>query len=88
MDKFQSELLAQLKEHNRLTKELVKIERANLELAKDINNKKKGHWIWSLADNGWADHTCSECGFCENTDIHVKLDWKYCPKCGTEMEVE
>jgi NADH pyrophosphatase NudC (nudix superfamily) len=38
MDKFQTELLAQLKEHNRLTKELVKIERANLELSKNANN--------------------------------------------------
>lgn len=37
MDKFQLELLAQFKEHNRLMKELVKIERANFELAKDIN---------------------------------------------------
>lgn len=45
MDKFQSELLAQLKEHNRLTKELVKIERANLELSKDINKVNS-----SLAD--------------------------------------
>lgn len=45
MDKFQTELLAQLKEHNRLMKELVKIERANFELAKDINKTNT-----SLAD--------------------------------------
>ncbi len=37
---------------------------------------------WSLADNGWADYTCSECGFTENTDIHVSLGWKFCPNCG------
>lgn len=37
MDKFELSLLAQLKEHNRLMNELVKIERANFELTKDIN---------------------------------------------------
>ena len=37
MDKFQTELLAQLKEHNKLTKELVKLQRASLELSKEIN---------------------------------------------------
>lgn len=40
---------------------------------------------WSLADNGWADHTCSACGFCENTDIHVSLGWNYCPNCGARV---
>ena len=39
-------------------------------------------WKWELADNGWADHVCPFCGFRENTDIHVHLDWKYCPNCG------
>lgn len=45
-----------------------------------------GEWLWRLADNGWADHICSECGFTENTDIHVYLDWKYCPMCGAYMK--
>ena len=40
---------------------------------------------WSLADNGWADHTCSECGYRENTDIHVSLGWNYCPNCGAKV---
>lgn len=43
------------------------------------------YFKWSLADNGWADHTCSECGFVENTDIHVELDWNYCPNCGRKV---
>lgn len=45
-------------------------------------------WIWKLADNEWADWTCSNCGYtenAENTDIHVHLDWKYCPNCGFYM---
>ena len=42
-------------------------------------------WIWKLANNGWADHVCSECGFTENTDIHVYLDWNFCPMCGADM---
>jgi len=43
------------------------------------------YFKWSLADNGWADHTCSKCGFVENTDIHVGLDWNYCPNCGRKV---
>lgn len=40
---------------------------------------------WSLADNGWADHTCSRCGHVVNTDIHVWLDYNYCPSCGSKV---
>lgn len=40
---------------------------------------------WSLADNGWADHTCSRCGYTENTDIHVSLGYNYCPNCGRKV---
>lgn len=47
--------------------------------------RKKGKWLWNLADNGWADHTCSECGWVKNTDIHVALGYNYCPNCGTDM---
>ena len=47
---------------------------------------KIGYWKWQLADNGWADHICSECGFKHNTDIHVTLNWQYCPNCGAKME--
>ena len=47
--------------------------------------RKPGHWKWELASNGWANHICSECGFKENTDIHVRLNWNFCPKCGAEM---
>jgi hypothetical protein len=50
--------------------------------------RKTGHWKWKLASNGWANHICSECGFKKNTDIHVKLNWQYCPNCGAKMEVE
>lgn len=50
--------------------------------------EEKGYWKWSLADNGWADHTCSVCGFVKNTDIHVTLSWRECPKCGSKMKPE
>lgn len=39
-------------------------------------------WIWKLADNGWADWICPKCGWRYNDDIHVTLDYKYCPMCG------
>lgn len=68
MDKFQSELLAQLKEHNRLTKEIVKIGRANLELSKDVNNVNS-----RLADiipqNPYTDTLGTYCGVNTSTEI-------------------
>ena len=54
--------------------------------ALEVNPIKHGKWKWELANNGWADHICSECGFTENTDIHVSLGWKYCPNCGAKMD--
>lgn len=44
---------------------------------------KTGRWLWELADNGWANHICSNCGYTKNTDVHVKLDWRFCPYCGS-----
>lgn len=51
---------------------------------------RKGEWLWKLADNGWADHICSECRYTINTDIHVSLGDKYnhCPRCGADMTGE
>lgn len=46
--------------------------------------RKKGKWIYKLED--WNKWTCSECGFCKRTDVHVTLGYKYCPHCGAEME--
>ena len=52
-----------------------------------VEGKRKiAEWNWELADNGWADHICSHCGFTKNTDIHVHLDWKFCPQCGYYMK--
>lgn len=42
-------------------------------------------WIWKLADNGWADWICPKCGWRYNDDIHVTLDYKYCPMCGKRL---
>ena len=47
---------------------------------------KRGKWNWDFADNGWADWTCSICGWKKNTDIHVNLGYNYCPNCGAKME--
>ena len=51
--------------------------------ALDQPEKKVGRWLWRLSDNGWADHICSECGWTKNTDIHVRLGYRYCPNCGS-----
>ena len=42
-------------------------------------------FVWSLADNGWADSTCTECGYVVNHDIHVTVDYNYCPHCGAKV---
>jgi len=56
-------------------------------LIKEVNvNEQKGKWLWQLADNGWADTTCSICGCTINDDIDTVIDWQYCPNCGTTME--
>ncbi|MBP5423868.1 MAG: hypothetical protein J6Y78_15635 [Paludibacteraceae bacterium] len=51
---------------------------------------RKGEWLWDLADNGWADHICSECRYTVNTDIHVSLgsEYNHCPRCGADMTKE
>ena len=54
----------------------------------DVAPVKHGKWMWEMADNGWANHICSECGWTKNTDIHVYLDYNYCPVCGARMEGE
>ena len=54
----------------------------------DVAPVKHGKWKWEMADNGWANHICSECGWTKNTDIHVYLDYNYCPVCGAMMEGE
>ena len=67
MDKFQSEILAQFKEHNRLTKELVKIERANYELSKEINNVNSRLADVIASQNHYTDMPGTYCGI--NTEI-------------------
>ena len=40
---------------------------------------------WELAENGLANHICTNCGYTKNTDIHVTLDYNFCPKCGARF---
>lgn len=41
--------------------------------------------IWDLAENGWADYTCKNCGYATNVDIHVSVTYNYCPYCGAKV---
>ena len=52
------------------------------------DENRVGEWLWELADNGWADHICSECRYTINTDIHVGIDEPRCPRCGANMTGE
>lgn len=49
----------------------------------NLQEPKTGHWICTIED--WNKWTCSECGFCKRTDIHVSLGYNYCPNCGAKM---
>ncbi len=55
--------------------------------AADVASVRHGRWRWELADNGWANHICSNCGYTKNTDIHVVMDYRYCPNCGARMDM-
>lgn len=52
----------------------------------DVAEVRHGRWLWELADNGWADHICSKCGYTINTDVHVIVDYNYCANCGAIMD--
>lgn len=52
----------------------------------DVVPVTHAHWKWELADNGWADTICSNCGHVWNMDVHVSLDYDYCPYCGAKMD--
>ena len=44
---------------------------------------KQSEWIYTMED--WNRWTCPICGWSHRTDIHVRLGYNYCPKCGTDM---
>lgn len=47
-------------------------------------NHKNAKWKMHTVDNGYnIDWKCTNCGFTMHTD---SFDYKYCPKCGAEME--
>ena len=52
----------------------------------DVQPVVHGKWLWEYADNGWANHICSVCGYTKNTDIHVVMDYNFCPNCGARMD--
>lgn len=45
-------------------------------------------WIVEFGDKGWKKHSCSNCEYFRRTDIHVSLNWSYCPHCGAKMDLE
>ena len=56
--------------------------------AADVRPVVRGKWMRELADNRWANHICSVCGYMKNTDIHVRMDYNFCPNCGADMRPE
>ena len=41
--------------------------------------------MYQFAENGWADNYCSICHWAHNDDVHVYIDYKYCPNCGAKF---
>lgn len=59
---------------------------AHAEVA-DVVEVVHGKWETEIDDElGILKHTCQACGFVKRTDIHVALNWNYCPNCGAKME--
>lgn len=56
-------------------------------MAKNNKDRHVSLWKWSLASNGWADWTCPNCRYVYNDDIHVTLNYVYCPMCGKKLIV-
>lgn len=54
--------------------------------AADVVPVVHGQWKTEFDSLGWLTHTCTVCGYTKRTDIHVSLDWNYCPKCGAIMD--
>lgn len=54
----------------------------------DENGKIHAMWRYAFATNGWADNWCSNCGYTENHDVHVYLNYDVCPKCGAIMDLK
>lgn len=49
---------------------------------------KKIEFGWKLAENGWADTYCKSCGWTKNHDVHVNVDYKFCPGCGGSVNMD
>lgn len=47
--------------------------------------RKKNSWIIWDDRYGWPANTCSNCGYTEHHDIHISVDWNYCPKCKVKL---
>ena len=59
------------------------------EPAADVVEVVHGKWETEIDDElGILKHTCQICRFVKRTDIHVALDWNYCPNCGTKMDLK
>lgn len=57
--------------------------------AADVVEVVHGKWQTEIDDElGILKHTCQICGFVKITDIHVALDWNFCPNCGAKMDLE
>ena len=56
--------------------------------AEDVAPVVHARWIVEFDDRGWKKYSCSGCGYFRRTDIHVSLNWHYCPNCGSKMDVE
>ena len=52
----------------------------------DVEPVIHARWIVEFDDRGWKKHSCSGCGYFRRTDIHVSLNWYYCPNCGAKMD--
>ena len=53
------------------------------------NSTKEAELITKFSSNGWVDWICTSCNkIIYNDNVHVTLDWGYCPYCGKKFKEE
>lgn len=54
----------------------------------DVQEVRRGKWLYEDSDIGWTDYKCSDCGNIISTVAQDEDLYSYCPYCGAKMDKE